>query len=81
MRFRLAVAIVVSLVLIQEFADAEELFATTNLGELVRIDLDAGTVTEIGEQAIRWADVARDPLTGDLGGCGRPFSSGALSTR
>ena len=42
------------------------LLATTDEGELLNIDLDTGDVTERGEQATAWADVAVHPSSGKV---------------
>ena len=40
------------------------LLATTNVGELLNIDLTTGNVTEIGEQGTGWTDLATHPTNG-----------------
>jgi hypothetical protein len=48
--------------------DEDRLLASTNEGELLRIDLstDSGTVTLIGSSFRGWTDLAMDPSTGRL---------------
>jgi outer membrane protein assembly factor BamB len=57
-----------------EALDNSSLLATTDAGELLTIDIGTGDVTPIGQQAIGWKDLARDPTTAKIYAMSKPDS-------